>query len=97
MSYPKLAPGIETAKKISENPVADPAPAAASAQSSLQDLDRSLHSAMASYTGGLAPAVLASAFFDWYSHLLFSPANGSNCCAWPLNAISRIARSPLAA
>jgi polyhydroxyalkanoate synthase len=73
MSYPKLAPSIENAEKISENPIADPAHAAASALPSLQGLDRSLHSAMASYTGGLAPAVLAGAFFDWYSHLLFSP------------------------
>ncbi len=73
MSYPKLASGIETAEKISGKPVADPAHAAISAQSSWQNLDRSLHSAMASYTGGLAPAVLASAFFDWYSHLIFSP------------------------
>jgi polyhydroxyalkanoate synthase subunit PhaC len=73
MSYPKLAPNIENAEKVSENPVADPAHAAASALSSLQGLDRSLHSMMASYTGGLAPAVLAGAFFDWYSHLLFSP------------------------
>ena len=70
MSYPKLAHSHDTPKTIVENP---PAESAEPAQPSLQGLDRALHSAAAAFTGGLAPAALAGAFFDWYAHLLFSP------------------------
>jgi polyhydroxyalkanoate synthase len=35
--------------------------------------DRSLHAALARYTGGLSPAALAQAYWDWASHLANSP------------------------
>ncbi len=70
MSYLKQGHNIETAA-ISRNSTLDRADEPA--QRSLEGLDRTLHSAMAAYTGGLAPSALAAAFFDWYTHLLFSP------------------------
>ena len=36
-------------------------------------VDRSFHSALAQFTGGLSPAALALAFADWQLHLLASP------------------------
>lgn len=36
-------------------------------------LDRSLHNAVARFTLGLSPAALMEAYFDWASHLAFSP------------------------
>jgi polyhydroxyalkanoate synthase len=35
--------------------------------------DRSLHAAIARFTGGLSPASLAHAYFDWTMHLAYSP------------------------
>jgi polyhydroxyalkanoate synthase len=35
--------------------------------------DRSLHAAIARCTGGLSPSSLAHAYFDWLTHLAFSP------------------------
>jgi polyhydroxyalkanoate synthase subunit PhaC len=35
--------------------------------------DRSLHAAVARFTGGLSPSSLAHAYFDWLSHLANSP------------------------
>jgi polyhydroxyalkanoate synthase len=35
--------------------------------------DRSLHAAMARFTGGLSPSSLTHAYFDWLTHLVFSP------------------------
>jgi polyhydroxyalkanoate synthase len=37
------------------------------------NIDRSLHAAVARFTFGLSPAALAEAYFDWASHLAFSP------------------------
>jgi polyhydroxyalkanoate synthase len=37
------------------------------------NIDRSLHAAAARFTFGLSPAALAEAYFDWASHLAFSP------------------------
>lgn len=37
-------------------------------------LDHMLHSAVAKFTGGISPASLALAGFDWWEHLLFSPS-----------------------
>jgi len=71
MSYPKLVKSAETSEKSFEKPPVEVP--TDTAQPPLQGLDRSLHSAMASFTGGLSPAALAGAFFDWYTHLLFSP------------------------
>jgi len=40
----------------------------------LSDLtDRSLHAAIARYTGGLSPAALAQAYWDWAAHLATAP------------------------
>jgi poly[(R)-3-hydroxyalkanoate] polymerase subunit PhaC len=36
-------------------------------------LDRLLHSSLARLTGGLSPAALGAAYFDWATHLAFSP------------------------
>ena len=36
-------------------------------------VDRSLHAAFARFTLGLSPAALAKAYFDWATHLTFSP------------------------
>ncbi|MCA8896456.1 MAG: poly-beta-hydroxybutyrate polymerase N-terminal domain-containing protein, partial [Amphiplicatus sp.] len=36
-------------------------------------LDRSIHAAAARMTGGLSPSSLADSYFDWLSHLMFSP------------------------
>jgi polyhydroxyalkanoate synthase subunit PhaC len=35
--------------------------------------DRSLHAAAARFTGGLSPAALAQAYWDWATHLAFAP------------------------
>ena len=35
--------------------------------------DRSLHAALARFTGGLSPASLAPAFWDWATHLAYAP------------------------
>src|SRR5579864_7694121 len=35
--------------------------------------DRSLHAAIARATGGLSPAALAQAYWDWFSHLAYAP------------------------
>ena len=35
--------------------------------------DRSLHAAVARFTGGLSPAALANAYLDWATHLAYSP------------------------
>ena len=35
--------------------------------------DRSLHAAMARFTGGLSPSSLAHAYFDWLTHLAHAP------------------------
>lgn len=37
-------------------------------------LDRSLQASVGKITGGLSPAALTLAFFDWYSHLLIHPS-----------------------
>lgn len=39
----------------------------------LQVFDRSVHAAISQATGGLSPAALAGAFFDWWLHLAVSP------------------------
>jgi len=36
-------------------------------------VDRSLHAAFARFTLGLSPAALAKAYFDWATHITFSP------------------------
>jgi polyhydroxyalkanoate synthase len=38
-----------------------------------QVVDRMLHATVSRATGGLSPAALAGAFFDWSVHLTFSP------------------------
>ncbi|MGD0023517.1 MAG: alpha/beta fold hydrolase [Xanthobacteraceae bacterium] len=35
--------------------------------------DRSLHAAIARFTGGLSPAALAHAYWDWATHLAYAP------------------------
>jgi polyhydroxyalkanoate synthase len=54
-----------------------PAPCDGRAPSGLaataDNIDRSLHAAAARFTFGLSPAALAEAYFDWASHLAFSP------------------------
>lgn len=37
------------------------------------DLDRTFHATLARFTGGLSPAALRGAFFDWASHLAMAP------------------------
>ncbi len=37
-------------------------------------LDHMLHAAVAKFTGGISPASLMLAWFDWWEHLLFSPS-----------------------
>jgi polyhydroxyalkanoate synthase len=37
-------------------------------------LDHMLHAAVAKFTGGISPASLVLAGFDWWEHLLFSPS-----------------------
>jgi polyhydroxyalkanoate synthase subunit PhaC len=39
-----------------------------------QVFDRSLQAALGRITGGISPAALMLAFFDWYSHLIIHPA-----------------------
>src|ERR1700756_3992618 len=36
-------------------------------------LDRSLHAAVARFTGGLSPAALSEAYLDWANHLANAP------------------------
>ena len=44
------------------------------AESPMADiLDRSLHAAIARFTGGLSPAALSAAYLDWASHLANAP------------------------
>jgi polyhydroxyalkanoate synthase len=54
-------------------PVAEEPDAAGPADRDHNALDRLAHSALARLTGGLSPAALASAWFDWASHLALSP------------------------
>jgi polyhydroxyalkanoate synthase len=61
------------------DPVAPPveitpsSPPAAKEPSTFEAFDRSLHAALARWTGGLSPAALALAFADWQLHLAASP------------------------
>jgi polyhydroxyalkanoate synthase len=59
---------INATSKISVPGDAPPALIAAA-----DNIDRSLHAAAARFTFGLSPAALAEAYFDWASHLAFSP------------------------
>jgi polyhydroxyalkanoate synthase len=43
------------------------------ASTSTQDVDRAVRAGIARLTGGLAPSVLAGAYFDWAVHLAASP------------------------
>ncbi|MFY9836410.1 MAG: poly-beta-hydroxybutyrate polymerase N-terminal domain-containing protein, partial [Xanthobacteraceae bacterium] len=36
-------------------------------------MDRSLHAAVARFTGGLSPAALTQAYLDWATHLANAP------------------------
>ena len=47
--------------------------------------DRSLHAAVARFTGGLSPAVLAQAYLDWAAHLIYAPGKR----AWLLDKANR--------
>lgn len=51
---------------------AAPAPLAVP-ETPFEVLDRLVHVAMSPITGGLSPAALTQAFFDWYVHLTVSP------------------------
>src|SRR5262252_703927 len=43
------------------------------AVAAVTDTDRSLHAAVARLTGGLSPAALAQAYWDWAIHLASAP------------------------
>lgn len=43
-------------------------------QEKAEAVDRSLQAAVSKFTGGISPAALMMAFFDWYFHLLIHPA-----------------------
>ncbi|MYZ47011.1 PHA/PHB synthase family protein [Propylenella binzhouense] len=72
--------GDTTAESV---PGADPARTGSAAASAAahgdpleriaEDVDRSVHAAIAGLTGGLSPAALAEAATDWATHLAFSP------------------------
>jgi polyhydroxyalkanoate synthase subunit PhaC len=47
--------------------------------------DRSLHAALARFTGGLSPAAMAQANLDWASHLMYAPGKR----AWLLDKAGR--------
>src|SRR6516164_9066291 len=76
-------PSLASANQVSTLNVrpSSPAPPAerappppATAPSMAEAFDRSLHAAVARWTGGLSPAALALAFADWQLHLAASPA-----------------------
>ena len=70
MAYPKL---IEPAPAVEAVPTKPAETSTEPKTASLQGLDRSLHSAMAAFTGGLSPTALAGAYLDWWTHLALSP------------------------
>ncbi len=49
-------------------------------------LDRLVHVAMSGATGGLSPAALTQAFFDWYVHLAVSPGKRLDLAERAINA-----------
>jgi polyhydroxyalkanoate synthase subunit PhaC len=72
----------QVAAKESAPPISPPAAAAATepderdsySVTALADVtDRSLHAAAARFTGGLSPAALAQAYWDWATHLAHAP------------------------
>src|SRR6266567_2751936 len=63
---------------ISEGP--RPAPASGS-DAAVDAIDRTLHAALARFTGGVSPAALALAFSDWQLHLLASPGKQASLAA----------------
>lgn len=42
-----------------------------------ETVDRALHANLARFTGGLSPGALATAYFDWLTHLPTSPGKQS--------------------
>jgi polyhydroxyalkanoate synthase subunit PhaC len=75
VSFSKPAP--KTAASVArDGAVASPAASERDslAVTALADItDRSLHAAVARFTGGLSPAALAQAYFDWAIHLANAP------------------------
>ncbi|MGE0407898.1 MAG: PHA/PHB synthase family protein [Amphiplicatus sp.] len=48
-------------------------PDSAALDAAAEIVDRAVHAHMARFTGGLSPGALATAYFDWLSHLCTSP------------------------
>jgi polyhydroxyalkanoate synthase len=70
---PKLAGLVQTPRSAEPAGLEKPVVVSPDMGSSFSHLDRAVHAAIARLTGGLSPAALALAFFDWSVHLAASP------------------------
>src|SRR5215831_16694686 len=70
---PNLVSLVQTARSSEAAAVEKPVVVSPDTGSSFADLDRASHAAIARLTGGLSPAALGLAFFDWWVHLAASP------------------------
>jgi polyhydroxyalkanoate synthase subunit PhaC len=79
ITVPREGSALEATRLASLFPPAIAAPSrqgsrAAVSRPVLADiLDRSLHAAVARFTGGLSPAALSEAYLDWATHLANAP------------------------
>ncbi|MBL8344240.1 MAG: alpha/beta fold hydrolase [Rubrivivax sp.] len=64
---------------------------APTASAHLRDLDRLLVSTVGQWTGGTSPVTAALAAFDWWAHLLASPAKQIEVMQWLAEAAPRLA------
>ncbi|MEQ1652148.1 MAG: poly-beta-hydroxybutyrate polymerase N-terminal domain-containing protein [Hyphomicrobium sp.] len=55
-------------------------------------VDRSLHAALARFTGGLSPASLTAAYMDWATHLAMSPGKQMQLAEKAMSKSMRLAR-----
>src|SRR5689334_17939460 len=70
---PNVISGMQTARSSEPTAVEKPTIVSPDVDSPFALLDRAVHAAIARLTGGLSPAALALAFFDWSVHLAASP------------------------
>ena len=73
-----IAPGLPksaaAAAPVAVGAMIDPDERDSYSVTALADIsDRSLHAAIARFTGGLSPAALAHAYLDWATHLAYAP------------------------
>jgi polyhydroxyalkanoate synthase len=60
-----------------------------------ESIDRRVHAGVARLTGGLSPAALAGAYFDWATHLLFSPGKQAQLAGKAVRKWSRLSQYAL--